>query len=56
LAGKCGWKKQEVRYSAELFSIVPIDHLQIVCNGKVARELALKSDAHVSARRWVDSD
>ena len=43
-------KKQEVRYSAELFSFVPIDHLQIVCNGKVARELALEStrtSAHV---------
>jgi TolB protein len=37
-------KKQEVRFSAELVSIVPLDHLQIVCNGKVARELALESD------------
>src|SRR6266446_4456953 len=25
-------------------SIVPVDHLQIVCNGKVARELALDSN------------
>jgi TolB protein len=41
---------QEVHFSAGLFSIVPIDHLQIVCNGKVARELALDPDrttAHV---------
>jgi TolB protein len=43
-------KKQGVHFSADLFSIVPIDHLQIVCNGKVARELALNKDhmgAHV---------
>jgi len=37
-------KKQEVRFSAELSSMVLVDHLQIVCNGKVARELALESD------------
>ncbi|HMD18294.1 MAG TPA: CehA/McbA family metallohydrolase [Terriglobales bacterium] len=43
-------KKQEVRFSAEMNSIVPVDHLQIVCNGKVARELAMnstRSSAHV---------
>lgn len=43
-------KKQEVHFSAELFSMVPVDHLQIVCNGKVTRDLALESDrtsAHV---------
>jgi Tol biopolymer transport system component len=43
-------KKQEVKFSAEMHSIVPIDHLQIVCNGKVARELALddsRTSAHV---------
>jgi len=43
-------KKQEIKFSAELTSIVPVDHLQIVCNGKVARELALDSNrtsAHV---------
>src|SRR5271166_3926614 len=43
-------RKQEVGFSAEMNSIVPVDHLQIVCNGKVARELALESDrssAHV---------
>ncbi len=43
-------KKQEVKFSAGLTSIVPVDHLQIVCNGKVARELALDSvrtSAHV---------
>jgi hypothetical protein len=27
-----------------MFSMVPIDHLQIVCNGKVAQEVALNSD------------
>ena len=43
-------KKQEVRFSAEMNSMVPLDHLQIVCNGKVVREIALSSDrssAHV---------
>ena len=37
-------KKQEVPFSAELKSIVPVDHLQIVCNGKVAREITLEGD------------
>ncbi len=43
-------KKQQVHFSAELFSIVPVDHLQIVCNGKVARELAMNGErtgAHI---------
>jgi TolB protein len=42
-------KKQDVRFSAEMNSIVPVDHLQIVCNGKVARELAL-DDKGTAAR------
>ncbi len=41
-------KKQDVHFSADLFSMVPIDHLQIVCNGKVARELALNGDHTVA--------
>jgi hypothetical protein len=44
-------KKQEVRFSAEMNSMVPVDHLQIVCNGKVTRELAMASNrmsAHVN--------
>ncbi|MGC2248108.1 MAG: CehA/McbA family metallohydrolase [Terriglobales bacterium] len=44
-------KREPVHFSAELFSIVPLDHLQIVCNGKVARELKLDVDrtsAHVN--------
>ena len=43
-------KEQEIHFSAELFSIVPVDHLQIVCNGKVVREMKLDADrsrAHV---------
>ncbi len=43
-------KKRDVHFSAEMNSIVPVDHLQIVCNGKVAREIALDSNrasAHV---------
>jgi Tol biopolymer transport system component len=41
-------KKQDVVFRAALGSIVPVDHLQIVCNGKVARELDLKAD-HTTA-------
>jgi TolB protein len=50
--------KQEVHFSAELFSIVPIDHLQIVCNGKVTLELALNKDrmaAHVDGSIPLDA-
>ena len=36
-------KKQDVFFRAALGSIVPVDHLQIVCNGKVARELELSA-------------
>lgn len=42
-------KKQAAHFSAEMNSIVPIDHLQIVCNGKVARELTLDAN-RTSAR------
>jgi hypothetical protein len=37
-------KKQDVPFKVSLRSIVPLDHLQIVCNGKVAREIELKGD------------
>ena len=37
-------KPQETRFSAEMHSIVPVDHLQVVCSGKVVRELALEGD------------
>jgi len=50
-------KKQEVRFSAEMNSMVPVDHLQVVCNGKVARELAMESDrssAHVDGSIPLD--
>ena len=43
-------RKEAVHFSAELFSIVTVDHLQIVCNGKVAQELKLdaeRTSAHV---------
>jgi TolB protein len=43
-------KKQQVHFSAELFSAVPLDHLQIVCNGNVIQELAMNAErtgAHV---------
>ena len=51
-------KKQEVRFSAEMNSIVPVDHLQIVCDGKVARELALdrnRTSAHVDGSIPLDA-
>ncbi len=32
---------QEVKFKAWLRSIVPIDHLEVICNGTVARELKL---------------
>jgi hypothetical protein len=32
-------RNQEVKFSAWMRSIVPIDHLQVVCNGKVVRDL-----------------
>jgi TolB protein len=37
-------KKRDVAFRAALASIVPLDHLQIVCNGKVAKELELGAD------------
>jgi hypothetical protein len=33
--------KHQLKFSAWMRSIAPVDHLQIVCNGKVARELEL---------------
>jgi TolB protein len=51
-------KEKEVRFSAEMKSIVPVDHFQIVCNGKVARELALdsnRSSAHVDGSIPLDA-
>ncbi|MGB9235516.1 MAG: CehA/McbA family metallohydrolase, partial [Terriglobales bacterium] len=41
LESKKDGPSQAVPFSAELYSIVPIDHLQIVCNGKVASELSI---------------
>ena len=41
-------KKQEARFSAEMHSIVPIDHLQIVCNEKVVKELAMNSERNAA--------
>jgi TolB protein len=51
-------KKQDVFFRAALGSIVPVDHLQIVCNGKVERELELSSDrttAYVEGKVPLDS-
>jgi hypothetical protein len=35
---------QEVKFSAWMRSIVPVDHLQVVCNGKVVRDLNTSAD------------
>jgi hypothetical protein len=51
-------KKLEVRFSAEMNSLVQVDHFQIVCNGKVARELAMDTDrrsAHVQGSIPLDA-
>ncbi|MGA8620768.1 MAG: CehA/McbA family metallohydrolase [Candidatus Sulfotelmatobacter sp.] len=51
-------KKQGVFFRAALGSIVPVDHLQIVCNGKVERELDLSSDrttAYVEGKLPLES-
>jgi TolB protein len=51
-------KKQDVFFKAALGSIVPVDHLQIVCNGKVARELELsanRTSAYVEGKLPVES-
>ncbi len=42
---------QEVKFKAWLRSIVPIDHLEVICNGTVARELKLDGN-RVTARTW----
>jgi TolB protein len=36
--------KQEVEFTAWMRSIVPVDHLQVVCNGEVVRDLKTGSD------------
>lgn len=51
-------KKEEVKFSAEMNSIVPIEHLQIICKGKVARELAMNGDrmsAHVNGSIQIEA-
>jgi TolB protein len=37
-----------VKFTAEMKSMVPVDHLQIVCNGKVVRDLLI-DPTHFSA-------
>jgi hypothetical protein len=41
-------KIQELPFKVGMRSVVPLDHLQIVCNGKVTREVEMKAD-HMSA-------
>ncbi len=50
--------KQDVFFRAALRSIVPVDHLQIVCNGKVARDLELsagRTTAYVEGKLPLES-
>ena len=49
---------RSVPFSAELYSIVPLDHLQIVCNGKVASELSIdrhNNSVHADGSILIDS-
>ena len=51
-------KKQDVFFKAALGSIVPVDYLQIICNGKVARELDLsanRTSAYVEGKLPLES-
>ena len=51
-------EKQDVGFRAALGSMVPVDHLQIVCDGKVAKELELRADrkaAYVEGKLPVES-
>ncbi|HXW92279.1 MAG TPA: CehA/McbA family metallohydrolase [Terriglobales bacterium] len=43
--------KHQVPYQAWLRSMVPVDHLQLVCNGAVAGDLPLNADRQSSDRR-----
>jgi TolB protein len=36
--------EHEVKFKAWLRSIVPVDHLEVACNGRIARELKLSTD------------
>ncbi len=38
----------KVKFSAWLRSFVPIDHLQVICNGEVARDLKLNGDGETA--------
>jgi hypothetical protein len=51
-------KQKDVFFRAALGSVVAVDHLQIVCNGKVARELQLSADhrtAYVEGKLALES-
>jgi TolB protein len=45
---KLATSNHEVKYTAWLRSIVPVDHLQLVCNGEVMKELEMSAD-HTTA-------
>jgi TolB protein len=48
---------QKVEFSASLRSIVPIEHLEVVCNGRVAQELLISGDrSSVDAHGQVTLD
>ncbi len=45
--------EHKVSFGASLRSIVPVDHLEIVCDGKVARELELKNQRTYAEVRGI---
>ncbi|MGH9862978.1 MAG: CehA/McbA family metallohydrolase [Candidatus Acidiferrales bacterium] len=43
----------EVPFTASLRSLVPVDHLEVVCDGQVAREIALKNHPNYAEVRGI---
>ncbi len=44
-----------IPFTAKLRSIVPVDHLEVVCNGKVAATLKMDAARTFERREWNDS-
>ena len=40
--------ENKVKFSAWLRSFVPVDHLQVICNGEVVRDLKLNGDGETA--------
>ena len=48
--------ENKVKFTAWLRSFVPIDHLQVICNGEVVRDLKLNGDREDGRRGRHNSD